>query len=225
MEQITLAAKKRERVGKTVKKLRSNGIIPGVLYGHNVETTHVELNDRDFKKAFKQGGENTIISLVIDGKTQPVLIHEVQHHYLRGEPIHVDFFAVNMTEKLNATIPLNFVGESMAVKATGGVLVKNLSELQVECLPGDLPQSFDIDISVLNTFEDVIRVSDIKLSDKVVIQNSPEDVIVSVTPPRSEEEMSSLNEAVTEDVTKVEGVVKPETDVKAEGEAKEEKAA
>ncbi|HYF97568.1 MAG TPA: 50S ribosomal protein L25, partial [Coxiellaceae bacterium] len=125
MEQITLAAKKRERVGKTVKKLRSNGIIPGVLYGHNVETTHVELNDRDFKKAFKQGGENTIISLVIDGKTQPVLIHEVQHHYLRGEPIHVDFFAVNMTEKLNATIPLNFVGESMAVKATGGVLVKN----------------------------------------------------------------------------------------------------
>jgi len=227
MEQITITATKRAVLGKRVQKLRNAGTMPGVLYGHNVETTHVEMNERDFNKAFKQAGESTIINLVIDGQTQPVLIHDVQHHYLKGQPIHVDFYAVNMTEKLTATIPVHFIGEAPAVKAMGGVLVKNLSEVEVECLPGDLPQFIEVDISSLNTFEDAIRVSELKVSDKVRIINNPEDMVANVTAPRSDEEMAELEKApVAEDVSKVEGVVKPEDDAKAEGEApaKEEKS-
>ena len=210
MEQIAIAATKRAVSGKHVSKLRTSGKLPAVLYGHNVENQQIEINERDFAKAFKSAGESTIVNLVVDGKTQPVLIQEVQHHYLHGQPIHVDFYAVNMSEKLKVKIPLHFNGESVAVKAMGGTLVKNLAEIEVECLPADLPHSIEVDISSLNTFEDAIRISDLKVSDKVAILGNPEEVVVLVAPPRSEEEMASLNAEVKEDVTAVEGVVKPE---------------
>lgn len=210
MEQIEIQATKREVLGKEVKKLRNAGQLPAVLYGHNVATQGIEMSEKDFLKALKQAGESTLVNLVVDGKAQSVLIHDVQRHYLNDQPIHVDFYAVNMTEKLKVHVPLRFLGEAPAVKALGGTLVKNLSELEVECLPGDLPQYFEIDISKLNTFEDAIRVSDVKVSNKVAVLAPPDEVIVTVAPPRSEEEMKSLEEVVTEDVTKVEGVVKPE---------------
>ena len=210
MNEVAITATKREVSGKRVKGLRNAGKLPGVLYGHKVDTQSLEMNERDFAKAFKSAGESTIVNLVVDGKTQPVLIHEVQNHYLTGLPIHVDFYAVDMTEKIKVKVPLHFVGESPAVKALGGTLVKNLSEVEVECLPGDLPHSFEVDISNLNTFEDAIRVSGIQVSDKVTILAGADEVVVTVTPPRSEEEMKALEEApVAEDVTKVEGVIKP----------------
>lgn len=186
------------------------------MYGHNVENQTIEINERDFAKAFKTAGESTIVNLVVDGKTQPVLIQEVQNHYLNGQPIHVDFYAVNMSEKLKVKVPLHFTGESAAVKTMGGTLVKNLTEVEVECLPTDLPHEIDVDITPLNTFDDAIRVSDLKVSGKVALLVKPEEVVVLVAPPRTEEEMASLNAEVKEDVTAVEGVVKPEP-VAAEG--------
>lgn len=221
MAQITLNATKRAVSGKAVSKLRKAGKIPAVLYGHNVASESLELSESDFRKVFKQAGESTIITLSVDGKNTPVLIHDVHDHYLTEQPIHVDFYAVNMTEKLTATVPLHFEGESMAVKTLGGVLAKNLTELEVECLPTDLPQSITIDISALATFDDSIRVSDVKISDKVEIKANPEEVIVAVTPPRSEEEMKQLDEKpVDADVNAVEVVDKaPAAD--AEGEEKE----
>ncbi|HTL39692.1 MAG TPA: 50S ribosomal protein L25 [Methylomirabilota bacterium] len=223
--EIAITATKREALGKRVKGLRQAGKLPGVLYGHNVSNQALEINEKDFTKAFKNAGESTIVNLVVDGKTQPVLIHEVQNHYLTGQPIHVDFYAVNMTEKIKVKVPLHFIGESAAVKALGGTLVKNLAEVEVECLPGDLPHSFEVDISALNTFEDAIRVSDIKISDKVAIVGSPDEVAVTVAPPRSEEEMKALEEApVAEDVTKVEGVIKPEAKTENGEEDQEKKS-
>lgn len=217
MAQITLNATKRAVTGKPVKKLRKAGKIPAVLYGHNVTTESLELSEGDFRKVFKKAGESTIITLDVDGKSTPVLIHDVHNHYLTEQPIHVDFYAVNMTEKLTATIPLHFEGESAAVKTLGGVLAKNLTELEVECLPIDLPQFIVIDISALVTFADSIRVADVKVSDKVEIKAAPEEVIISATPPRTEEEIKELDEKPVEaDVTAVEGVVKP-TDVVTDG--------
>jgi len=213
MEQIVIQAKKREVTGKRVKTLREAGTMPAVLYGHNVPTQAIEISEKDFTKAFKVAGESTLVNLVVDGKPQSVLIHDVQNHYLHGMPIHVDFYAVNMNEKLKVHVPLHFLGEAPAVKALAGTLVKNINEVEVECLPADLPQNFEIDISTLNTFEDVIRIGDIKVSDKVIIIANPEEVIITVTPPRSEEEMKALEEKIEEDVTKVEGVVKPEATV------------
>src|SRR3989344_4701434 len=216
MEPIAITATKRTITGKHVSKLRKAGSLPAVLYGHEVETQTIEINERDFAKVLKTAGESTIVNLVVDGKTQPVLIHDVQNHYLTEAPIHVDFFAVNMTEKLKVKVPLHFVGESMAVKSLGGTLVKNLAEVEVECLPADLPHAIEVDISAIVTFEIVIRLSDLKVSGKVEVLGNPQELVVSVVPPRSEEEMKALDEVVTEDVTAVEGVIKPEEGVVAE---------
>lgn len=195
-----------------MEKVRTSGFLPGVIYGHGLETQSIQINEKDFVKAFKQAGENTLINLNIDGKDQSVLIQDVQYHYLKGQPIHVDFYAVKMDEKLKAKIPIHFIGESPAVKALGGILVKNLSEVEVECLPGDLPTGFEVDISKLNTFEDIIRVSDLIVSDKVKILAHTDEPVVNVAPPRTEAELESLKTEVVEDVTKVEGVVKPEAE-------------
>ncbi|MEO8065801.1 MAG: 50S ribosomal protein L25 [Candidatus Doudnabacteria bacterium] len=210
MSDIAIQATKREVLGKRVKGLRNAGKLPGVLYGHDVKTQEIEMSDKDFQKAFKQAGESTLINLLIEGKTHPVLVQEAQRHYLNDQVIHVDFYAVNMKEKLKVRVPIHFLGEAPAVKALGGTLVKNLSEIEVECLPGDIPQHFEIDISALNTFEDVIRVANLSAGDKVTVLDPKDEVIVTVAPPRTEEEMKSLQEAVVEDVTKVEGVIKPE---------------
>lgn len=221
METISLSATKRTVKGKATSKLRSAGILPGVLYGHNTKATDIELDSREFGKAFKQAGESTLVNLSVDGKTQPVLIQEVQNHYLTDQPIHVDFYAVNMNEKLKAKIPLHFVGESAAVKNLGGTLVRNLNEVEVECLPADLPHAIEVDISALATFENVINVKDLNVSSKVQILANPDEMVVTVAAPRSEEELASLSEKpVVEDVTKVEGVVKPEAP--AAGELKEQ---
>lgn len=222
MESIGLTATKRTIKGKTVASLRKKGLLPAVLYGYKVETTDLELNEREFGKVFKQAGESTLINLTVDGKSQTVLIHDVQNHYLTDKPIHVDFFAVNMDEKLTATIPLHFEGESSAVKAMGGVLVKNIAEVEVECLPADLPHQIVVDISTLNTFEDAIHIKDLPVSDKVKILGNPEEVVANVAAPRTEEELASLSEKpVAEDVNAVEGVVKPEAPTE---EAKTEEA-
>jgi len=213
MQNISIIATKREVSGKRVKNLRNAGKLPAVLYGHKVDTTQIEISEREFAMAFRKAGESTIVNLVVDGQTRPVLIHEVQNHYLKGNPIHVDFYAVNMAEKVKVHVPIHFSGESPAVKNLGGTLVKNLSEVEVECLPGDIPQAFEIDISSLNTFEDAIRVSSLNVGDKVTISASPEEVIANVAKPRTEEEMKSLEEKVVEDVTAVEGVIKPEPGV------------
>ena len=116
MESIAIQAAKREVVGKRVKTLRNAGKLPAVLYGHNVPTTQIEISDKDFGKAFKKAGESTLINLSVDGKTFPVLIHEVQNHYLTGIPIHVDFYAVNMTEKLKVRVPLHFTGDRKSTR-------------------------------------------------------------------------------------------------------------
>jgi large subunit ribosomal protein L25 len=210
MEQIAITATKREVSGKRVKTLRKAGKLPAVLYGHNVPTQSIEVSEKDFLKAFKKAGESTIVNLVVDGTNNPVLIHDVHNHYLFDNPIHVDFYAVNMSEKIKVKIPVHFSGDAPAVKALGGTLVKNLSEVEVECLPADIPQAFEVDVSVLQTFENAIRVSDLKVGDRVAIITPTEEVLATVAAPRSEEEMNALNAEVKEDVTAVEGVVKPE---------------
>lgn len=215
MEQIAIQATKRTVTGRQVAKLRAAGKLPAVLYGHKVDTQQIELNEKEFAKAFKSAGESTIVSLIVDGKPQPVLIQEVQRHYLYDQPIHVDFYAVDMSQKLKVKVPIHLVGESAAVKTLGGTLVKNLTEVEVECLPADLPHAIEVDISILGGFEDMVRLSDLKVGSRVVVLGNPDELIVNVAPPRSEEEMKALDEVVTEDVTKVEGVVKPEVAAEA----------
>lgn len=216
-DKIQLKATERD-VKANMRKIRLTGVIPAVLYGHNVKNQALSINLGEFEKVLRKAGESTIIDLVTaDGTPHPVLIQEVQIHYLTSRPIHADFYQVSMTQKLKTKVVLEFSGESKAVKELGGVLVKNLNEVEVECLPGDLPHSIPVNISVLTELNSAIHVKDLKVSDKVRVMASGDDVVATIQPPREVE--ADLSAPVVEDVSKVEGAAeeKPaaETDAKA----------
>jgi len=225
MEKIQLKTAVRELVGRNSNNLRKAGNIPAVLYGHNIGNLNLSVNAIDFEKVLRKAGESTIIELdMADGAKKNVLIQDVQYHYLNSQPIHVDFFEVSMTEKLTATVPIEFVGESHAVKALGGTLVKMLTEVEVECLPADLPQHFEVDITPLQDFNAMITVADIPHDcAKVEIKAEPEEAVAKVQEPRDME--AELAEQVDE-ASAVAAAIGPEegTDNKVASEKSEEKS-
>jgi large subunit ribosomal protein L25 len=221
MEKIDLEAQ--VRPAHSPAKLRKEGMIPAIIYGNGHATEHLALSFSAFDKAFRKAGESTLINLVVGGKGKNVIIQDVQRHYLTGKLIHADFYEVSMTEKMNATVQLEFVGVSGAVKASGGTLVTVLHEIEVECLPADLPHNIEVDISGLNTFEDSIHVKDLKLSDKVTVLTDAQEMVAKVNAPRDVE--AELSAPVVEDISKVEGAAetKPEDgDEKADKDTKKE---
>lgn len=219
MERINLKAENREMTGRDSNNLRKEGFIPAELYGgHATGNVHLQLNAINFEKALRQAGESTIIDLELPDGKKSVLIKDVQYHYLNGQAIHVDFFEVTMTEKLTATVQIEFVGESEAVRVLNGTLVQVLNEVEVECLPGDLPANFEVDISVLKTFDDTITVGDIKRSEKIEILVDNEEVIAKVQAPR-DMEAEMANDPVDE-AAAVAAAVGPEAEAATEEEAK-----
>ncbi|MBL8030430.1 MAG: 50S ribosomal protein L25 [Candidatus Doudnabacteria bacterium] len=182
--------------------LRKVGQIPAVLYGNKIQNQNLILNSVEFEKVFRKAGESTLVNLTLeDGKVHPVLIQDVQYHNLKNTPIHVDFYQVSMSDKLKANVALEFTGESSAVKTLGGVLNKQINEVQVECLPADLPHNILVDISSLKTFEDAVYVKDLKVDAKVKILAPADEVVAKVQPPRDmEKELSAQS---TEDVAAV----------------------
>ncbi len=227
MDKVQLASTSRDIKTSFPEKIRKEGLIPAVLYGHNVKNQALTVNLGEFEKALRKAGESTIIDLKTDdGKVHPVLIYEVQYHYLTSRPIHADFYEVSMTEKLKAKVVLDFIGEAKAVKELGGVLMKNLNEVEVECLPADLPHSIIVDISKLVTFQDSINVKDLPVPAKVKMLTGGDETVAKVQQPRDVE--AELSTPVVEDVSKVEGAAedKPvaEGEAKAEASPKAEKA-
>ncbi len=216
MEKIQLKTAVRDTNHRNAKHLYREGLIPGNLYGHNVANIHVGVDQIEFEKVLRKAGESTIIELQLpDGAMRNVLIQRVDKHYLSSRPIHVDFYEVKMNEKLTATIPLEFIGEAPAVKVLAGTLVKVLNEVEVECLPGDLPHQIDVDISVLKTFQDSILVKDLKVSDKVEIKAEADEMVAKVDEPR---DMAAEEAAVVVDeAAAVAAAVGPE-EKPAEGE-------
>ncbi|GAC1413326.1 MAG: 50S ribosomal protein L25 [Candidatus Doudnabacteria bacterium] len=220
MDKIELEAL--PRPAYSVEKLRKEGSMPAIIYGHGKPTEHLAVSFSAFDKAFRKAGESTLINLKVGGKAKNVIIQDVQRHYLTGKFIHADFYEVSMTEKMTATVQLEFVGVSQAVKASGGTLVTVLHEVEVECLPADLPHNFVVDISGLNTFEDSIHVKDIPSSDKVTILTDAEEMVAKVNPPRDVE--AELSAPVVEDISKVEGAAETKPDAEADKSDKSEKA-
>ncbi len=206
---ITLKASVRE-AGKGLQTLRNGGFIPGSVHGHGIEPTSLSLESREFTRAFKAAGENTIIALTIDGaKPVNVLVKEAQMHPLTNRYTHADFFQVRMDEVIEATVPFEFVGDAAAVSELGGVLIKASDEIDVNALPADLPHTIQIDLSALKTFDDVIKVGDLVLPKGVTVDADVETVIALVEAPRTTAEIEALDEKVEADVTKVEKAGKP----------------
>jgi large subunit ribosomal protein L25 len=229
MNKVKLDAKVRDIKAK-VHKLKKGGDIPAVVYGHNIKNINLSIKKTEFEKCLKSAGESSIVDLAIEGEKaqRPVLIQDVQLHFLTNEPIHADFYQVSMTEKLKAHVALEFIGESPAVKAMGGILVKVMNEIEVQCLPADLPHNIQVDISVLTDFSQAIHIRDLKLGDKVQILANPEEVIAKVQPPRDVEaelaKTADEKSAVEAVVAASEKVKTPEeTKDGAEEKTKEEK--
>lgn len=210
METPTLKATTRTITGKQVKTLRHQGFIPAVVYGHDMTSQSLSISVADFKRVFAGAGSSTLVDLVVDDtKPVKVLIHQPQIHPVKPNFVHADLYVVKMNEKLQTEIPLEFVGESLAVTDLDGTLTIVLDTLEVECFPDKLVHAIEVNISSLVTLEDMIRVSDIKAPDGIEFLAEPEEVVATITPPRSEEEMAELEEVVSgEDADKaaVEGV-------------------
>lgn len=189
---IELKAEKRDKFGRGVKALRSAGFVPAELYGKGVENMHISLPMKDFRKVYKSAGENTIVSIVVDGKKYPTLIHDVSHDFLSSEPIHVDLYKVDMSEKIQTKVPLEFVGESGAVKNFGGVLVKSVQELPIEAMPDKLPHSISVDISRLAEIGNKISVDDLVIPAEVKVLVEGKTVVASVIAKVTEEQEAAL---------------------------------
>lgn len=196
-----------ERVikGKKTERLREAGDVPAVVYGHGEKNHIISVAKNVLNKTVSVVGESSLIDLVIDNaEPLKVLIHDVQRDPVTNSIIHVDFYAVKMTEKLTTEVPLVFQGEAKAVKELGGVLVKAIDKLKVECLPQDLVHEIVVDLSALNTFDDAIHVEDIKAPAGITIVSHLEDMVASVKPPRSEEEIKAEEAAEAPSVEAVE---------------------
>ncbi len=206
-----LTATPRVKAQHKLAEERAAGKLPAILYGHKVEPALYWLKYLDFEKLYKSAGESTIIELMTEGKKDAnVLIQEVDRDPMSGRFLHVDFYQVRMDEEIETDVPFEFVGESAAVKELSGILVKSLNEVKIKCLPKDLPHALTVDLSALATFEDQIKLKDLKLPHGVTLLEDVETIVVIVDRPRSEAEMAALDEKVEADVTKVEGVVKAE---------------
>lgn len=221
MENVFLNATVRETTGRKVKNLRNKGLIPAIVYGRNFDNIALQLDKSEFTKLFKSAGSSTIVTLKIKDKEDvKVLIHEPQYNPVTDEIVHADLYKVDMKQELQTEIPLNFIGESLAVVDLEGNLITNKDALEVKCLPEKLVSELDVDISSLKTFEDIIKVSDVKVPEGIEVLDDPDEVIAQVTPPRSEEELEEMETPATGDEEKaaIESMEAAAIAEKAEGE-------
>ncbi|MBU2037098.1 50S ribosomal protein L25 [Patescibacteria group bacterium] len=200
---LELKAETRTIFGKKVSSLRKDGFLPAVLYGHGIKPTAVTVSAKEFDKIFKQAGETTLLNLAIGDKKHNVFIHDFAKDPLSSQITHVDFFEVKMDEKIKTKVPFVFIGESPAVKADGGVLVRAMQEVEVEALPQDLPKEIPVEISSLKTFEDKIYIKDLSLGSGVRVIANPEETVVLVAPPRSDKEMEELEAKPADTVAEI----------------------
>jgi large subunit ribosomal protein L25 len=203
MRKLELEVQKRQISGKKVRFLRRGGLIPCNIYGFGIESIPVQVDARKLSHLLARAGGTDLVSLKLGDTLSPakVLIRDVQKDPMSGEPIHVDFYQVRMTEKLKAEVPLVFVGEAPASKLKNVSLLHAMNTLHIEALPDDLPHNIEVDITGLALPEQAIHVKDIKVSDKITILSDADQMIIKVSEVRKVEEAPVAEAAVETDVT------------------------
>jgi large subunit ribosomal protein L25 len=212
MERIELRTESRTILGKQVKQLRAEGWIPAVLFGADEPSQAIQVEERVLIKALNHAGTTSLINLFVDDESKPrvVLAREIQRDILTGKLHHVDFFRVQLDQKIKTTPALEIVGQSPVIDSGRGILVQILNQVEVECLPSDLIDSIAVDISSLETLEDSITIGDLTVPPGVTILADPSDTVASVVPPRVEREEEEEEELLFEEVEAEEGVVEVE---------------
>ncbi len=181
MDKIVLKAAQRPVIGKQVKVLRREGQLPAVIYGRHTEPMPISMNAKEAGRILNGLALSALVTVDVDGKPYTALVREKQRHPILGSLVHVDFMAVSMTEKLRATVSVRIDGISPAVKDYNGILMTGVNDLQVECLPQDLPEVITVDVSGLKSIGSGLYVRDLKVSDKVKILTDVDAMLVLVT--------------------------------------------
>lgn len=180
MKHPQLTAEKRTVLGKQVKKLRREGILPANVYGKDLSSVSLQVKAEDFKKVFDEVGETGLVDLMLDGTKRPVLIKNVQMEFRNRMPVHADFYQVNLKEKVKTMVPIVLTGEPVAVTEKLGTLIHPLSEVEVEALPEALPENIEISIEHLAAVDDQVMVSDLKTEEGVTILTDPDQVVAKI---------------------------------------------
>ncbi len=212
MEDVILNANERKTIGKQVKALRRQGLLPAVMYGVGVDPLPIELDEKVASRALEKVGRSTLIDLKVGKNTHKVLVREFQRDVIRRDILHVDFLVVAMDVVISAVVPVVLVGEAPAMEELGGIIVSGLNEIEVEALPADLPEQVTADIGGLATMNDVITAGDLDLGEKVTLITDPGETIANVIAQMAEEEIE------VEEVEELEEGVEPELGEEEEGE-------
>ncbi len=193
MDKLVLNATRRS-TKRTARALRREGLLPAVLYGHHFKSTPISLDAHDTNIKLTGLSSSALVNITLDGETHATLVREKQKDYLKNVLIHVDFLAVSMTEKLRTSVGIHLEGVSPAVKDYNGVVVNNLTEVEVESLPQYLPERIDVNISGLKEIGDSIHVRDLVVAPEVTILEDLDEVVVNVSATR-EEPVEEVEEA------------------------------
>ena len=179
-EEVLINAEKRNVVGKQVKALRRQGILPGVIYGRHIEAFPIQMDAHDASLILDKLTASSLITIDVDGEKFNVLMRDRQRDVIFGDLLHVDFLVVSLTEKLRATVELKLVGEAPVADNPEVVVTQVLNAIEIEALPQDLPEVIEVDISTLETVDDEITVADLDLGEDIAILTDPNETIVSV---------------------------------------------
>ena len=207
---MELVVTTREKLGKGLAALRKEGWIPAEVYGHGTENAHITVSAKEFLKTFKDAGLTTVLTLMNGAEKIPAMVHDVQRDFLTGEVVHVDFRQVRMDEAITAKVPLEFAGESKAVREQQAMVMKAMTELEVEALPAHMPHALKVDLALLDELNKSIYVKDIVVPKGVKVLVDGETAVATATPPVKEEEVVAPAETVDVSAIKTEGEEKKE---------------
>jgi large subunit ribosomal protein L25 len=199
MKHPVLKAEPRTVLGKKVKKLRREGLLPTNVYGRGLASVSLQVNMDEFKAIYKEVGETGIISLQFDGKTKPVLIKSLQMDFKTRTPLHADFYQVNLKEKIKAIVPIILTGEPQAVTDKAGMLLHTLNDVEVEALPEALPEHIEVSVEHLAAVGDGLTVADLKAPEGVTILSDETQTIAKIAElVAPEEEAAAEGETASE---------------------------
>lgn len=200
----SITATTRTKLGKRSRDEREERRVPGVVYGAGIEPKSISVERSAFVKLWKAAGFSSLIDFTCDQQSPvKVLIKDIQLDHLTMDPMHVDFHQIRMDQELTAKIPLKFVGEAPAVKVLAGTLVKSLDEIEITCLPANLPHEIEVNLSSLATFDDAITVASITLPQGVTATTDADITIATVARPLTEEELKKMEESNTADISAI----------------------
>lgn len=198
MEAVQLEAQLRKKTGKgEARRLRAQGLLPCVLYGKEVENRALQVSAKELDKIIREAGENTLIKLVVTGdgvsNEYTTILREVQRHPLKGTLTHADFYRISLTEKLETVVPIQLVGQAQGV-AHGGILQHGVREVEIKCLPTEIPEALEVDVTGLG-IGDNLTVGEITPPAGVEIISDLDTIVATVVAPRLEEEAAPEEEA------------------------------